>query len=75
MMSKIVPELNDQELLALESAAEARLYRALRDGLPDEYLILFQVGWILRREDEQARDGETDFLIIHPKHGYIMCRG
>lgn len=70
-MSKVVPELDDQVLLGLESAAEAKLYRVLRDGLSDDYLVLFQVGWILRREDDKARDGETDFLIIHPEYGYL----
>ena len=34
-------------------------------------MVLFQVGWILRREKDRARDGETDFLICHPDHGYL----
>ncbi|MEW8494546.1 MAG: NERD domain-containing protein [Candidatus Thiodiazotropha taylori] len=70
-MGQMIPELSEQELDRLESAAEAKLYRALRDRLPREYLVLFQVNWILRREDDQARDGEADFLIAHPEHGYI----
>lgn len=70
-MNQIIPELSENELGRLESAAEAKVYRALRDNLPSEYLVLFQVGWILRREDDQARDGETDFLIIHPDYGYL----
>lgn len=70
-MSQMIPELSERELDQLESAAEAKLYRSLRDQLPKEYLVLSQVGWILRREDDRARDGETDFLIVHPDHGYL----
>ena len=29
------------------------------------------VGWILRREDEQAKDGETDFVVCDPDSGYL----
>ena len=70
-MGQILPELSEHELSQLESAAEAKLYRVLRDLLPEEYLVLFQVNWILRRKDDQARDGEADFLIAHPGNGYL----
>jgi len=70
-MNRIIPELTEPELDRLKSAAEARLYRSLRDHLSDDYLVLFQVGWVLRKEDEQARDGETDFLIAHPDYGFL----
>lgn len=70
-MGQMIPKLSEREIDRLESAAEAKLYRALRDLLPEAYLVLFQVNWILRREDEQARDGEADFLIAHPEHGYL----
>ena len=56
-MAKIIPELSDAQLEAVPSRAEVKVYRALRDGLGDEYVVLFQVGWILRREEEEARDG------------------
>jgi hypothetical protein len=70
-MTTIIPELTDAQLAELPSQAEAKVYRALRDGLPHDFVIFFQVGWILRREEEQAKDGETDFVICHPDLGYI----
>ena len=70
-MTTIVPDLSDAQLDALQSQGEAKVYRALRDKLPEDYVVFFQVGWILRREKERARDGETDFLICHPDHGYL----
>jgi hypothetical protein len=67
----MIPELSEAQLNGLPSQAEAKVYRALRDKLPKEYVVLFQVGWILRREEEQAKDGETDFLVCHPDYGYL----
>ncbi|OMH27845.1 hypothetical protein BGP75_22445 [Motiliproteus sp. MSK22-1] len=67
----MIPSLTERQLKELPSNAEAKLYRALRDNLPQDYAVFFQVGWILRREDDQARDGEADFLVCHPSHGYL----
>jgi hypothetical protein len=70
-MATMIPELSEAQLHDLPSQAEAKVYRALRDKLPQEYIVFFQVGWILRREEEEAKDGETDFMICHPDHGYL----
>lgn len=70
-MTTIIPELTDVQLADLPSQAEAKVYRALRDGLPRDFVVFFQVGWILRREEEQAKDGETDFVVCHPDLGYV----
>lgn len=70
-MTTMIPNLSKAQLNDLPSQAEAKVYRALRDKLPQEYVVFFQVGWILRREEEQAKDGETDFLVCHPDHGYL----
>ena len=70
-MTTIIPDLSEPQLNDLPSQGEAKVYRALRDKLPGDYVILFQVGWILRREEGRARDGETDFLICHPDYGYL----
>ncbi len=70
-MTKMIPELSEVQLNELPSQAEAKVYRALRDKLPNDYVVFFQVGWILRLQEEQAKDGETDFLVCHPDHGYL----
>lgn len=70
-MTTIIPELSEEQLNDLPSQAEAKVYRALREALPQDYVVFFQVGWILQREEEQAKDGETDFLVCHPDHGYL----
>lgn len=70
-MATMIPELSEAHLADLPSQAEAKVYRAFRDGLPADFVVFFQVGWILRREEEQAKDGETDFLVCHPDLGYL----
>ena len=70
-MATLIPELSEAQLEDLPSQAEAKVYRALRDKLPQDYVVFFQIGWILRLEEEQAKDGETDFLVCHPDHGYL----
>ena len=67
----MIPELSEKQLKELPSQAEAKVYRALRDRLPHEYTVLFQVGWILRKEEEHAKDGEIDFMVCHPEFGYL----
>lgn len=67
----MIPDLSEAQLADLPSQAEAKVYRALRDSLPPDFVVFFQVGWILRREEEQAKDGETDFLVCHPEKGYL----
>lgn len=70
-MALMIPDLSEAQLLDIPSRAETKIYRAFRDGLPNDFVVFFQVGWILRREEEQAKDGETDFLVCHPDLGYL----
>src|SRR5262245_36146245 len=70
-MARMIPDLTDDQLAGVLSNAEARLYRVLRDQLPSDYDVFFQVSWIVRQEDEHARDGEVDFIICHPKFGFL----
>jgi hypothetical protein len=56
-MATMIPELSEAQLADLPSQAEAKVYRAFRDSLPADFVVFFQVAWILRREEEQAKDG------------------
>jgi len=70
-MTTIFPELTDAQLVELPSQTQAKVYRVLRDRLPHEFVVLFQVGWFLLRDEEQAKDGETDFVVCHSDLGYV----
>ena len=70
-MARIFPKFSDNELYEVDSSAEVKVYKAIREQLSDDFLVIFQPRWILKRESESARDGETDFLIAHPDYGYF----
>ena len=70
-MAKMLPDLSDAQLAEVPSKAEVKVYLALKEFLSAEFIVFFQVGWILQREDEEARDGETDFLVCHPQFGFF----
>lgn len=67
----MIPDLTDEQLSYFKSHGEVQVYRALKEALPDSYYVFSQVAWILKRENDEARDGETDFVIIHPHFGYL----
>jgi len=70
-MARMIPFLSDMQLDALDSQAEAKVYRACRDLLPDRMVVLHRVEWILRKVGEGAADGETDFLLCDPNAGLV----
>mgnify|MGYP003585468206 CR=1 FL=1 len=70
-MATMLPDLSDAQLAEIDSKAEVKIYRALRECLSNDYVVFFQVGWILQQEEEQAKDGETDFIVCHPDHGFV----
>ena len=52
--------------------SEAKVFDALRDGLPDDWHVFHSVAWVARDPAEGARDGEIDFVLAHPSLG-ILC--
>lgn len=70
-MATMIPNLNAEQLSKIDSFAEAKVYQSLKENLSSDYIVFFQVSWILKREEQQARDGETDFIICHPNKGFI----
>lgn len=56
----------------VKSAGEVKVFDALRDGLPDEWLVFHSVGFVQRDHATGAKDGEIDFVLCHPDEG-IVC--
>jgi hypothetical protein len=67
----MIPDLTEVQLSQIESKGEVQVYQALKEGLSNSYYVFSQVAWILKQENDQAKDGETDFVIIHPNFGYL----
>lgn len=70
-MPRMRPELTDEQLRALPSRAEARLYEALRAQLPDDALVIHSVRWLYRTKHGTVSEGEGDFTVFLPQSGFL----
>ena len=55
-----------------KSAAEVTLHLQFARQLPDDYVVFHSISWVLRDPKGGARDGETDFVIVHPERGILL---
>ena len=70
-MAIMRPILNEDQLRALPSQAEARFYRACRDQLPNDVLVIHSATWAYRDKLHQLREGEADFTLAFPTAGLL----
>jgi hypothetical protein len=68
-MATMRPELTEEQLQKLQSKAEAKFYRACRDQLPTEILVVHSASWTFRDGKGALREGEADFTIVDPSTG------
>ena len=67
------PEHETSEMRAdPRRSGEVRTYRALANSLSDEYSVFYSVPWRGRTRSGQTRDGESDFVILHPELGLLV---
>ena len=72
-MARIFPEHVTSEMRAdPRRAGEVRTYRALAASLPDEYTVFYSVPWRGKTRDGRTLDGESDFLVLHPRLGLLV---
>lgn len=67
-MARIYPRLSEQELDQLDSAAEAKVYRWLRDLEFEGLEVYFSLA-TQTRDAKGTWIGEIDFLLFHPQYG------
>ncbi|CAG9234820.1 nuclease-related domain-containing DEAD/DEAH box helicase [Burkholderia vietnamiensis] len=70
-MATMRPELTEERLQELSSRAEAKFYRACRDQLPDDVLVIHSASWTYRDRGGLLREGEADFTIAFPSAGIL----
>ncbi|MFT5872449.1 MAG: hypothetical protein ACI8WT_001380 [Clostridium sp.] len=70
-MATMIPDLSETQLSEIDSSAEVKVYKALKNQLSENFIVFFEVAWILKKENGDAKDGETDFIICHPSYGYL----
>lgn len=70
-MAMMRPILSEDQLRSLPSQAEARFYRACRDQLPNDVLVIHSASWVYRDKLHQLREGEADFTLAFPTAGLL----
>lgn len=55
-----------------KSRAELKLFSIFEHQLSDDYTVFHSVAWQLRQQHKDAQDGESDFLVVHPKFGILI---
>jgi hypothetical protein len=70
-MARMRPDLTEELISKLSSRAEALVYRALRDSLPTDVLVIHSLSWVYRSQDDELIEGEADFTVFFPENGYL----
>lgn len=73
-MGKMYPQLLTNDVRNDQSKrAEIKLYDLLAQQLGNDWLVFYHVAWLGRNRATGApRDGETDFIVAHPKYGILL---
>lgn len=56
----------------VDSSAERRLYEYFEVQLPDAFIVMHSVKWLMRDRHNHDHDGEIDFLIVHKELGLLV---
>ena len=73
-MVKIYPEtLTNDVRNDPVKRAEIKMYDLLAQQMGNEWVVFYHVAWLGRTKAVGApRDGETDFIVAHPKYGILL---
>ncbi|HEX8672841.1 MAG TPA: NERD domain-containing protein, partial [Longimicrobium sp.] len=69
-MARMIPDIDPA---TVEHGSEEPVYRALRDQLSDDHLVLHSYPWLRPWRDNGAlAEGEADFVVLHPEKGMLV---
>ena len=71
-MARMVPALDETDLLGVKSAAERSVYRAFADGLPKDFLVIHSLQLVSGSAWGPHLDMESDFVILAPSFGLLV---
>lgn len=69
-MAVMYPEFLRREIEI--SPAERKLYNILKQNLDENFTVIWNLAYQIVDTSEGIKDGEIDFFIIHPEHGYLI---
>ena len=72
-MAQLIPKVDPREI---RNAGERVVAMALADQLPDDCFVYHSYPWLRSDRNNQKKvslhEGETDFVIVHPKAGILI---
>jgi hypothetical protein len=72
-MANIIPKLTDTQISKIEPKSEQKVYKALYEQLPNDWLIVHSLEFIKQTSKHKSHgDREADFVIFAPKYGVLV---
>jgi len=72
-MANIIPKLTDTQISKIEPKSEQKVYKALYEQLPNDWLIIHSLEFIKQTSKYNSHgDREADFVIFAPKYGVLV---
>ncbi len=53
-------------------SAERKVYEALEKDLDKSFSVFYSVAWLSKPRKGDPRDGEVDFVVVHPERGLLL---
>jgi len=72
-MANIIPKLTDAQISKIEPKSEQKVYKALSEQLPNDWLVVHSLEFIKQTSKHNSHgDREADFVIFAPKYGVLV---
>ena len=72
-MANIIPKLTDAQISKIEPKSEQKVYKALYEQLPNDWLVVHSLEFIKQTSKHNSHgDREADFVIFAPKYGVLV---
>jgi hypothetical protein len=72
-MANIIPILTDTQISEIEPKSEQKVYRALYEQLPDNWLVIHSLEFVKKTSPYNSHgDREADFVIFAPDYGVLV---
>jgi hypothetical protein len=72
-MAQMIPvELPRHILDDPKRQGEVAVYDSLQRTLADDYHVFYSVMWTATQNGRRSRDGEADFVVVHPERGLLV---
>jgi hypothetical protein len=72
-MANIIPKLTDAQISKIEPKSEQKVYKALYEQLPDNWLVIHSLEFVKKTSSYNSHgDREADFVIFAPEYGVLV---